>query len=97
MSMNKTCPISNFTSEERSDGMKSLLFQNWRFNEPIPIQDIALTANRHSVTFVRFSSAKKLPEFTWMSVRFSVRVRRPAFAKATTRLANQQTISEQGN
>ena len=43
MSMNKTCPISNFMSEERPDGMRFLLSQNSRFNELIPTQDIAFT------------------------------------------------------
>src|SRR5438067_7490088 len=43
MSMNKTCPISNFTPEECSEGMKSLLAEDSRFNEPIPIHDIAFT------------------------------------------------------
>src|SRR6266496_451794 len=40
MSMNKTCPISNFTSDERSDGIDFLLSQNPRFNESIPVRDI---------------------------------------------------------
>jgi hypothetical protein len=36
MSMNKTCPISNFTSEERSGGMSDfVLSELFRFNEPI--------------------------------------------------------------
>src|SRR5439155_10937468 len=37
MSMNKTCPISNFTSDERSDGIKDLFLSgNQAFNESIP-------------------------------------------------------------
>src|ERR1700738_4625917 len=36
MSINNTCPISNFTSEEWSVDIRFLLFQNSRFNEPIP-------------------------------------------------------------
>ena len=36
MSMNKTWPISNFTSEERSGGMSDfVLSELFRFNEPI--------------------------------------------------------------
>jgi hypothetical protein len=36
MSMNKTCAISNFTSEERSGGMSDfVLSELFRFNEPI--------------------------------------------------------------
>src|SRR5437868_11255484 len=35
MSMNKTCPISNFTSEEYSDGIGFVLSRNSRFNESI--------------------------------------------------------------
>ena len=36
MSMNKTCSISNFTSEERSGGMRDFVLPEvFRFNEPI--------------------------------------------------------------
>src|SRR5256885_1625333 len=42
MSMNKTCPISNFTSEDCSDGMRFLLSYS-RFNQSIPIQEIVFT------------------------------------------------------
>src|SRR6266436_1912663 len=38
MSMNKTCPISNFMSEECSGGMRFLLSQTSRLNEPIPLE-----------------------------------------------------------
>src|SRR5438477_9303979 len=38
MSMNKTCPISNFTSEERSDGKGFVLPRNSGLNESISAQ-----------------------------------------------------------
>src|ERR1700730_6841723 len=38
MSMNKTCPISNFTSEERSVGTSFVLSRNSGFNESISAQ-----------------------------------------------------------
>src|SRR5205823_13066992 len=49
MSMNKTCPISNFTSEGCSDGMKFLLSQDSQFNESIPIHGIPLQCVRNFV------------------------------------------------
>ena len=38
MSMNKTCPISNFTSEEDSDGIGFILSRNSEGNESISAQ-----------------------------------------------------------
>src|SRR5947209_11325200 len=51
MSMNKTCPISNFTSEERSDGMSFVLSRNSRLNESISAQQSFASA------FARLSSS----------------------------------------
>jgi len=57
MSMNKTCPISNLTSAECSDGMSLLLSQTSRFNEPIPCPQsesgLALTIDDESNRPVR--------------------------------------------
>ena len=67
MSMNKTCPISNFTSDDCSGGMSSFLSQNSRFNEPIRIQDIALT-DRHLVNVASHEFGEKVPQIHFESV-----------------------------
>src|SRR6266513_593782 len=59
MSMNKTCPISNFTSEECSDGMNFLLSQNSRFNELFRFKT-SLSPTGDLYTLRRFSWEKKL-------------------------------------
>ena len=44
MSMNKTCAISNFTSEERSGGMSDFVLSELvRFNEPILARHFSTT------------------------------------------------------
>jgi hypothetical protein len=55
MSMNKTCPISNFTSDDCSDGMSLLLSQNSLFNELLrfkPAEDGV--SDRHFVNVSAF-------------------------------------------
>src|SRR6266404_2254485 len=64
MSMNKTCPISNFTSDEDSDGIKDLFLSgNSAFNEPIPVRDSRFHPPPTYERCPRFSSAKKLSIF----------------------------------
>src|SRR5439155_13919199 len=67
MSMNKTCPISNFTSEDCSDDMRFLLSQPRRLNESIPF-DASFSSARDLVNVAPLQLGEELVDLHFDAV-----------------------------